>query len=106
MDSKELMIGNYVKDPYNNTIKLVSIERDASMTTAIPLTWRWLMDFGFADWDGVACKNNIEVYGYFEDGYYRVNLTSYYFTLKYKYVHQLQNLYFALTGEQLTLITK
>ena len=31
---------------------------------------------------------------------YRLNLGS----GKYKYVHQLQNLYFALTGEELTLV--
>ena len=56
----------------------------------IPLTEEWLLKFGFI-WDG-----DIKILkGYLND-YVDGNGEA-----RLKYVHQLQNLYFALTGEEL-----
>ena len=59
----------------------------------IPLTEEWLVKFGF--------KKGVK--GWFKtlDKNYKFNLYLYHDS-KYKSVHQLQNLYFALTNEELT----
>jgi hypothetical protein len=73
----------------------------------IPLTAEWLKRFGF--------KSASE--GYWDDGALEVGYTTTDENMQYeylsiksltemvdlKYVHQLQNLYFALTGQELTL---
>jgi hypothetical protein len=77
----------------------------------IPLTEEWLLKFGFKKlshnhiWQKITKANRVfnveEADGYIkkavgfgvsEDGYRMVQI----------YVHQIQNLYFALTGEELT----
>lgn len=71
----------------------------------IPITKEWLIKFGFSKsypdgeesfgyWD----LNNVEFLD-FENGEFEINSTAFIF----KYVHQLQNLYFVLTGEELKL---
>ena len=106
MNAKELRIGNYAKDPYNKTIKLVSVEKDASMLTPIPLTEEWLIKFGFKenilyrgrkrfwllDFNISRHKNKGCVVAYAGRAYKHI-----------KHVHQLQNIYFAVTGEELTI---
>jgi hypothetical protein len=65
----------------------------------IPLTEEWLLKFGFDKIDFQFIKNGIKLFP-IRDLYYRGN-----FPIKsdIKYVHQLQNLFFALTGEELTI---
>ncbi len=105
MKNTELRIGNLVyalkstPDPvvigndYN-----IYFDRDYS---PIPLTEEWLMKFGFA-WKNFA----------FRDGKFTVRFQKEFYvylsvegvrpiTIKLDYVNQLQNLYFALTGEEL-----
>lgn len=72
----------------------------------VPLTEKWLLKLGFKEasslmWDGVEFekeylgnKFTVDVEMYVYNGCW---------TQKIKYVHQLQNLYFALTGEELTI---
>jgi hypothetical protein len=77
---------------------------------AIPLTEEWLIKFGFVkDADGSYLKFKMAI---FLDKRFKYNLylqteetSSKWFEvgIKIKHVHQLQNLYFALTGEELTL---
>jgi hypothetical protein len=66
----------------------------------IPLTEEWLVKFGF---DKTSLhylkKNGIIIQS--EDDYFECLLGI--VIVKLQYVHQLQNLYFALTGEELTL---
>jgi hypothetical protein len=74
----------------------------------IPLTEEWLLKFGFKEsgrdiniihwYNGVIYLNSYELdfNGYWLR-YYRGRIHC-----KINYVHQLQNLYFALTGEELT----
>jgi len=77
----------------------------------IPLTEEWLTKFEFnKNSDNDPCNTN---YATYDEGTYTFNYCiDYYFDeqgyVEYvwkeiKYVHQLQNLYFALTGEELTL---
>jgi hypothetical protein len=69
--------------------------------TPIPLTEEWLIEFGF------KCKS----YGYGKDewkqwkfnGYSLNGFTCIMSGVELKHVNQLQNLYFALTSEELTI---
>jgi hypothetical protein len=126
MKASELRIGNLVI--YSNgsiLFKVISIsefgidiENEVEKTyieydefEPIPLTEEWLLKFGFirhhADYanDVIYIKNvpdNIE----FEWGVYPFELGSGFVinnSQKLNYVHQLQNLYFALTGEELVV---
>ncbi len=73
------------------------------MFEPIPLTEEWLIKFGFKvepdDDFTIWQKGQLEGLYDFKDGTYEYNST----VLEIKYVHQLQNLYFALTGEELTI---
>lgn len=109
MKAEELRIGNWVKDengPYQ--IKGEHLDEDnfpTIQTWEIPLTEEWLMKFGFT-WKNFA----------FRDGTFTVRLHKEFYVflsiegvrpvqIKLDYVHQLQNLYFALTGKELTIKT-
>lgn len=122
MKANELRIGNYI---FNDTdivtvigisktaVEISSDENEQANYTCykysdihpelspVPLTEEWLMEFGF----GITCnivadKNKVELV--YEQGIWRYYLSK--TTWKdIMYVHQLQNLYFALTGEELTV---
>lgn len=125
MTEKELRIGNYVewnKENYDvDGIDCVSIQVDNGWVhtpieefSPIPLTEEWLVKFGFEQGDQrgyfppkflkkytpVLVENKIEVEFIDEkilmwmEGNTNVHM---------RYVHQLQNLYFAITGEELTI---
>jgi hypothetical protein len=126
MDIKELRIGNYIRHTEDKTegviakfyINDVYINDWSCGTTPlsecepIPLTEEWLLKFGFE-------KNNFsKVFGISNGRYDLIftQLTDNYSVLYLKfddcqltqmksiqYVHQLQNLYFALTQEELTV---
>jgi len=122
MEASELRIGNYYAIAENDGIKykqikyLVESESDFfsngdNITQAakpIPLTEEWLLRFGFEklNRDVPAFENkNLIVEWLFErwtgrlyfDAYTSIQI------IETKYVHQLQNLYFALTGEELII---
>tara|TARA_R110000803_G_scaffold35405_8_gene76622 strand:- start:10881 stop:11252 length:372 start_codon:yes stop_codon:yes gene_type:complete len=63
----------------------------------IPLTEEWLLRFDISDDYFYHIDDGLLVFGIqvFPDNYYNTVLA------ELKYVHQLQNLYFALTGEEL-----
>lgn len=105
MEAKGLSIGNYLHSPilqreFIATARDIAyIDDDPKNAKPIPLTEQWLKDFGFKNSGnnnykqlhytcmvrshGINICNN---HGYIQD---------------IKYVHQLQNLYFALTGKEL-----
>jgi hypothetical protein len=117
MKSKELRIGNIVFDDISNDyvyvdaiiIKIMDCDcDDKDAYQPIPLTEEWLVKFGFAlenrkgEFVYSLKKNDIEIYVQ----YLSQNLTTINgFTLRYQstlfFVHQLQNLYFALTSQEL-----
>ena len=130
MRANELRIGNYILDRGN---KILTIDRfignkiecdikgmpdksengipiyyhpfteEINYLKAIPLTEEWLLKFGFK-WKNFA----------FRDGTFTVRFQKEFYVylsfdgvrpsqVKLEYCHQLQNLYFALTGEELTI---
>jgi hypothetical protein len=123
MKANELRIGNFIKDSGGKVLRISWFERNKvcqEMWTQnkdmelhplteyfdsirpISLTKEWIDRF---DWFSIDedkyTFRDIEYYQISEEG-------SLYFTNRYtcteiKYVHQLQNLYFALTGEELDL---
>jgi len=120
MDAFELRIGNFVylsdKDKVWQILDGFEIDKcdENPFSEPIPLTEEWLFRFGFEDW---GKQNGDWVYGL----YNVIDGTSHFIVNKadetfyplidnnlccwsdFKYVHQLQNLYFALTGNELVL---
>jgi hypothetical protein len=75
--------------------------------SGIPLTEEWLLKFGFHYSEKGFYWKNWGTNGFqtldYDTGYkrFRFELGQYYYKVL-DYVHQLQNLYYALTGEELT----
>ena len=107
MKANELRIGNWVM--YNSKIqvnenKIRECVDHPDRFAPIPLTEEWLLKFGFeySDLNGDSGLWKIppfQIYG-------KYNQFIYDYRLDVNYVHQLQNLYFALTGEELTYQNK
>lgn len=127
MDVKELRIGNWIEEYFVNSVVISvtsehygdgqirlahSVENyprnivQARVCNPIPLTKEWFENFGFKYYKGNSRGYYVMRYGnrvkfrfikhhdcYMIDGH----------NAKIKYVHQLQNLYFALTGEELEI---
>lgn len=117
MKANELRIGNYVQ--YPNLKKPIRVsfidttETNTTRTQPIPLTEEWLLKFGFnSDWSKILTKqiegNTFELRFDKTDKIIvlDVNINYEETSLEFKhikYIHQLQNLYFALTGEELEI---
>jgi len=128
MEAKELRIGNIIhqeasflfdRSPEKTTTKAEYKEKDVIVTSEvllnfnerfyepIPLTEEWLLKFGWKEIDEkLYCRRwrlkRVDIYKMVSGDYpfyFRYNQED----LQVKSVHQLQNLYFALTGEELTL---
>jgi hypothetical protein len=125
MKANELRIGNWVNNYRGNPEKMEASEisefydgeildpsGENTFVSAIPLTEEWLLKFGFC-----KVKNSSSRYSY-RDGNWVFN--NFWITEEFKpcienyrddcmniigmklhFVHQLQNLYFALTGKEL-----
>jgi hypothetical protein len=125
MKSNELRIGNIVLDDYSGTIKVVNINSEYNCIDykkpnfkavgrmeiqyikPIPLTEEWLLKFGFeikkGGWSAATHKINTELT---INNAHKVWRFTPIWCLDYasiQYVHQLQNLYFALTNQELTI---
>ena len=109
MEANELRIGNLVYDTKGN-VNIIDLEaityilkEPLNQVKPIPINEEWLLKLGFEEnegWDNMVYfnKNNIHIYKcnnsdkeWFE----------YECELLISSVHQLQNLYFALTNEEL-----
>ena len=117
LKANELRIGNYLNGKQGHVIiteirenNIVKIHDNTSSfyvgtcLKPITLTEEWLIKFGF-EWNGNKFLTIFTPCGkafvYLEDNFFKfVNVT---IEIPIKYVHQLQNLYFALTGEELKL---
>jgi hypothetical protein len=121
MEENELRIGNYIKRKQSGTIvetkQFMLHDYELKYFEPIPLTEEWLLKFGFKKsivkepWFE---RNKIELFKYSKGDFFllgRYN-TAYGIGLhdiwdgmeiNLQYVHQLQNLYFALTAEELTI---
>ena len=124
MKAQELRIGNYYQYAGDSGIVYTQVQAikynqfgllsdfdgtNFEICKPIPLTEEWLLKFGFK-----AHTYEDEVFGYFLNDFGYIN--EYQFRIRnfidfegiiipkaIKTVHQLQNLHFALTGEELTL---
>ena len=114
MKANELRIGNYVIEDYMsyNGIKQKEVEVSFKNLVShdslkpIPLTEEWLVKFGF---DVENKKGNNNDFNVYRKGEFTFNTNhGWWFShnilkLQPQFVHQLQNLYFALIGTELTL---
>ena len=126
MEAKELRIGNLIYEK-NNMYENASFEvievglihlkeikddlRDYIVQKPIPLTEEWLLKFGFEDNDikGYYTNESLNInydWNNTEGRYYYIDFNKISQLLikssqHIKSVHQLQNLYFALTGKEL-----
>ena len=120
MEVNELRVGNFVWEEYGGLYEVININSEGfgyvdlrkptfkcigryeiGSVKPIALTEEWLVKFGFEKDDTIWIKHPI--YGLLEkNGRFFVELGE---TggIYVKYIHQLQNLYFALTGEELKL---
>jgi hypothetical protein len=107
MKANEIRLGNYYND--NGEIKKISPndivelwEADRTWINPIPLTEEWLLKFGFVSnpyKDRYETKN-FQVECNKTRGFTELWIEG---APHIKHVHQLQNLYFALTNEELIL---
>jgi hypothetical protein len=113
MKANELRIGNYillqgVTKPTQVSIIDTTEQSTRTKASPIPLTEEWLLKFGFVKKKGESGYSKGKLLIYFGlTTMSGVNGRTYFnsWAILYKspeYVHQLQNLYFALTGEELT----
>lgn len=129
MKASELRLGNYVIDNRARICQVTEINNDTSeiaygfmawpingegTTTTphkpIPLTEQWLLDFGFKEGSNTEYTNNTYVKKGVSFWNKNRDFTCIVFEtfrgLEINYVHQLQNLYHSLTGEELTIKEK
>ena len=122
MEAKELRIGNFATRKRiiyeDNSFKTITVSyhdieacsRNQKHFEPIPLTEEWLEKFGFTEamYDytvhtGEFYNNKIGLLKIVGGDKYQLSIGSKNLMVVIEYVHQLQNLYFALTGEELTL---
>ena len=123
MKSSELRIGNcidaeifnglerlhvsngFVTGLLNDSIYINDIKFEYRHLKPIPLTEEWLLKFGFEqDHSNQSWHHRVFVLNSFEIQELSMEVDKYSYEITtIKYVHQLQNLYFALTGEELTI---
>ena len=107
MKAQELRIGNFVYDGYQHfkitptDILIISDNHNGLMIQPIPLTEEWLVKFGFIQ---VHCCNG-KYERWSKDCVYieKINHVFHHDFISIGAIHQLQNLYFALTGEELKM---
>ena len=119
MKANELRVGNWVNDELYGDFEIIGLinfkdgnqsayksleyypqSQDTDKLNPIPLTEEWLIKFGFEK------HITIDTYPTFAKQMFNWNDSILYligcgFINHIKYVHQLQNLYFALTNEEL-----
>ena len=116
MKASELRIGNWVWNdvqeiPVQVDVRIISQQTyrkpNQGLWEPIPLTEEWLLKFGFAEkYKSASNRWNIkgfELHDCEDDHGDLKGDFMYKFQLHVKYVHQLQNLYFALIGQELTI---
>ena len=121
--ANELRIGNlFIEENSNKIIEVIGLDKKTVVFSwkflyqwqakPIPLTEEWLLKFGFenvhTDWfyKDIAKTNSYQFCFNICLSNGKITLDSGFdenSIIKLKYVHQLQNLYFALTGAELTV---
>lgn len=117
MKANELRIGNWVASMFGKDIEVLGISRHNKIETdrmdedidtlkPIPLTEDWLLKFGF-EFINEVCgyADRLHIIYQTKDAFifHPFCTNDKYCQIEIKHVHQLQNLYFALTSEELTI---
>ena len=112
MKVTDFRIGNLVEDPKGNIHKIERLDESSKISNGIKLTDEWLIKFGFIKDDNGIYWIDLEV-EYLElipslskkhwlPRYVQiVGLESKVKLRRIKFVHQLQNLFFVITGKEL-----
>ena len=112
MDARELRIGNLYNHVKSGVITLEAdwisyFAKFPELLSGIQLNEEWLLRFGFKRQNNAfngPDKNDFSLWNPPGESEFTFNDTV--MCPKIDYVHQLQNLYFALTGSELTLKEK
>lgn len=119
MEATELRLSNYITDKSGNIIQVESISKEGVMVfinemwiedlKPIELTEQWLIDFKFSMTtfhDGVLIWRKEPLEFWTQNELWLNKIYDEDIVIKktpmVKFVHQLQNLFFALTGKELT----
>lgn len=111
MKASELRIGNFIENTDSQMASYMVVNADVikqnehtmySSLEPISLTEKWLLKFGFV-FDINLWHNRIALYPQKNGFSYNVNFFEHENLEDVLFVHTLQNLYFALTGEELTI---
>ena len=91
-----LFLSDGYEDGYDSSIKDIE---------PIELTDEWLTKLGFES-DGIEWWNGIICLGIYKDGlnYLPTEEIHYRVGQKFEYVHQIQNLHYAITGDELNVL--
>ena len=85
---------------------ILELDKDLDSIKPIPLTEEWLVKFGFENGttqDLKVITNATITKNGMREGVWNLYLGHNAIDVNFKYVHQLQNLYFALTGNELQI---
>ena len=133
INANELRIGNLITDPEFPSIPSIvdEIQNDGfivttfndhltnKLATPIELTDQWLLDFGFKKWGRDDIKSTVSFekgiinfqkyddnnsYGWMWEKLEENKPSSWKPKVEIKFVHQLQNLWFCLTGFELSVV--
>ena len=108
MEARELRIDNWAKQDRANVqvtgAMIQEINQELLDIEPIPLTEEWLLKFGFEKMTKGYCFHNGSFGLFFDNGILQLETPVTSIELNHiKFVHQYQNLYFALTCEELTI---
>jgi len=127
MEAKEFRLGNYAKDQFDQLITVSAIDYKDCLDNEIgdipvyvlqpiPLTEEWLLKFGFSCSFISDPQERGATKGYFKEEIRIIQINEdieefiiggHDFPIKdLKYVHQIQNIYFSLTGQELDYDSK
>lgn len=109
MEAKELRLGNYVKFPNNEKPLMVNhriihdLFHGTTIYNPILLTEEWFLNFSFVKVRDYPCfrLDGIQIEYHGSSSEWKCDLFS--GRTSIKFVHQLQNLFFALAGKELYL---
>lgn len=105
--ANELRLGNWVLDVYDNKVKVTIIDDTVDWAKPIPLTPEILEKSGFVkqmEWTYcIEIQVGQKLVYYLGEKGWSIGNKNYSDFENLKYLHQLQNLYHALTGEELEI---
>lgn len=113
MTAQELRIGNYVLTGLNSVLKIEGVISEGNTggylletLKPIPITEDWLIKLGFEQvyksiYHSTYYFDRLSYYIWYENGNQYATFEG--AQVEVKNIHQLQNLYFALKGKELTI---